>query len=166
MLGKIVPERKPSSGAKTIFGRPSSVYINIKNIPRQIEKQTPFPPCSFHILATMSTASSSSPPPESTAVGATPRTTITETSSPKQQSSPVSNPSHEPSLTCLWVDCGKSYADAETLYNHLCNDHIGRKSTNNLCLTCKWKDCGATCAKRDHITSHLRGNRSFEVIDI
>ncbi|EIN14023.1 hypothetical protein PUNSTDRAFT_16975, partial [Punctularia strigosozonata HHB-11173 SS5] len=39
---------------------------------------------------------------------------------------------------------------------HLCNDHIGRKSTNNLCLTCKWKDCSTTCAKRDHITSHLR----------
>ncbi|KAF7337443.1 hypothetical protein MSAN_02217100 [Mycena sanguinolenta] len=48
------------------------------------------------------------------------------------------------------------FADPEALYNHLCNDHIGRKSTNNLCLTCKWKDCGTTCAKRDHITSHLR----------
>ncbi|XP_006454040.1 hypothetical protein AGABI2DRAFT_189365 [Agaricus bisporus var. bisporus H97] len=57
---------------------------------------------------------------------------------------------------CLWVDCGHSYTDPETLYNHLCNDHIGRKSTNNLCLTCKWKDCGTSCAKRDHITSHLR----------
>ncbi|KAI0034144.1 hypothetical protein K488DRAFT_37650, partial [Vararia minispora EC-137] len=42
------------------------------------------------------------------------------------------------------------------LYTHLCNDHIGRKSTNNLCLTCKWNGCGTTCAKRDHITSHLR----------
>ncbi|KZO95963.1 hypothetical protein CALVIDRAFT_455728, partial [Calocera viscosa TUFC12733] len=44
----------------------------------------------------------------------------------------------------------------ELLYIHLCNDHIGRKSTGNLCLTCKWKDCGVSCAKRDHITSHLR----------
>ncbi|KAF5384876.1 hypothetical protein D9615_001339 [Tricholomella constricta] len=57
---------------------------------------------------------------------------------------------------CLWVDCTQSFVDPEALYNHLCNDHIGRKSTNNLCLTCKWKDCGTTCAKRDHITSHLR----------
>lgn len=57
---------------------------------------------------------------------------------------------------CLWNECGQLYSDPETLYNHLCNDHIGRKSTNNLCLTCKWKDCGTTCAKRDHITSHLR----------
>jgi len=58
---------------------------------------------------------------------------------------------------CLWVDCTQSFVDPETLYNHLCNAHIGRKSTNNLCLTCKWKDCGTACAKRDHITSHLRG---------
>ncbi|EAU92749.2 transcription factor PacC [Coprinopsis cinerea okayama7 len=57
---------------------------------------------------------------------------------------------------CLWQDCTQSFVDPEGLYNHLCNDHIGRKSTNNLCLTCKWKDCGTTCAKRDHITSHLR----------
>ncbi|PWN37106.1 uncharacterized protein FA14DRAFT_106099, partial [Meira miltonrushii] len=39
---------------------------------------------------------------------------------------------------------------------HLCNDHVGRKSTNNLCLSCKWEGCDVTCAKRDHITSHLR----------
>jgi len=63
-------------------------------------------------------------------------------------------------MNCLWADCGKPFFDPEVLYNHLCNDHIGRKSTNNLCLTCKWKDCGATCAKRDHITSHLRGSLS------
>ena len=58
---------------------------------------------------------------------------------------------------CLWEGCAEVAADAELLYIHLCNEHIGRKSTNNLCLTCKWKDCGTTCAKRDHITSHLRG---------
>lgn len=57
---------------------------------------------------------------------------------------------------CQWADCDKYFADPEALYNHLCNDHIGRKSTGNLCLTCKWKDCGTSCAKRDHITSHLR----------
>lgn len=58
---------------------------------------------------------------------------------------------------CQWLDCTKSFSEPEALYNHLCNDHIGRKSTNNLCLTCKWKDCVTTCSKRDHITSHLRG---------
>lgn len=65
-------------------------------------------------------------------------------------------PEDPQSQKCLWVDCTLSFPDPETLYNHLCNEHIGRKSTNNLCLTCKWKDCGTTCAKRDHITSHLR----------
>ena len=48
-------------------------------------------------------------------------------------------------------------ASPEDLYEHLCQDHIGRKSTNNLCLTCHWEGCGVVCAKRDHITSHLRG---------
>ncbi|KAI0322173.1 hypothetical protein OF83DRAFT_1236244 [Amylostereum chailletii] len=66
------------------------------------------------------------------------------------------SPDPPPSFSCLWEGCSKSLSDPELLYNHLCNDHIGRKSTNNLCLTCKWKDCGTTCAKRDHITSHLR----------
>lgn len=66
----------------------------------------------------------------------------------------------EPSQPCQWDTCDKSFPDAEVLYNHLCNDHIGRKSTNNLCLTCRWKDCQTSCAKRDHITSHLRGQSS------
>jgi len=70
---------------------------------------------------------------------------------------PASSAEPSQSHRCLWQECTQSFVDPEALYNHLCNDHIGRKSTNNLCLTCKWKDCGTTCAKRDHITSHLRG---------
>ncbi|KAJ7246291.1 hypothetical protein B0H12DRAFT_1126578 [Mycena haematopus] len=71
--------------------------------------------------------------------------------------SPVAaSPPPDDSQKCQWIDCAQRFPDPESLYNHLCNDHIGRKSTNNLCLTCKWKDCGTTCAKRDHITSHLR----------
>ncbi|KAK2461591.1 hypothetical protein APHAL10511_006054 [Amanita phalloides] len=70
---------------------------------------------------------------------------------------PISPPATDPPThCCLWLVCSSSFDDPEALYNHLCNDHIGRKSTNNLCLTCKWKDCGTSCAKRDHITSHLR----------
>ncbi|KAF7307123.1 hypothetical protein MIND_00505700 [Mycena indigotica] len=75
--------------------------------------------------------------------------------SPKDDQS-VASSSPELTQKCLWVDCTQAFPDPEALYNHLCNDHIGRKSTNNLCLTCKWKDCGTSCAKRDHITSHLR----------
>ncbi|KAH7930505.1 hypothetical protein BV22DRAFT_1028227 [Leucogyrophana mollusca] len=74
---------------------------------------------------------------------------------PDTQGSTPSAASAEP-YVCQWIDCSSSFSDPEVLYNHLCNDHIGRKSTNNLCLTCKWKDCGTSCAKRDHITSHLR----------
>lgn len=70
---------------------------------------------------------------------------------------PTTTSNGQDSHKCLWEECELSYGDPEVLYNHLCNDHIGRKSTNNLCLTCRWKDCGTTCAKRDHITSHLRG---------
>ena len=60
-------------------------------------------------------------------------------------------------ITCRWKDCTSTYEDPEQLYVHLCNDHVGRKSTNNLCLTCQWEGCSVSCAKRDHITSHLRG---------
>lgn len=97
-----------------------------------------------YFLPTMPTAL---PPSPSASPSATPDSPNNST-----PSAPPPTESHR----CLWQDCTQSFVDPETLYNHLCNDHIGRKSTNNLCLTCKWKDCGTSCAKRDHITSHLR----------
>ncbi|KAF8578999.1 hypothetical protein K439DRAFT_428781 [Ramaria rubella] len=82
---------------------------------------------------------------------------------PDSEPSPDPRPAASPAAAspdgghrCQWDACSKVAPDPEALYAHLCNDHIGRKSTNNLCLSCKWKDCGTTCAKRDHITSHLR----------
>ncbi|CAO3667433.1 unnamed protein product [Rhizopus stolonifer] len=57
---------------------------------------------------------------------------------------------------CRWRDCAKIFGDPEQLYSHLTNDHVGRKSTGNLCLTCHWEDCGTSVIKRDHITSHIR----------
>ncbi|KAI8646264.1 hypothetical protein BD408DRAFT_410465 [Parasitella parasitica] len=57
---------------------------------------------------------------------------------------------------CRWENCSKIYIDPEHLYSHLTNDHVGRKSTGNLCLTCHWEDCDVSVIKRDHITSHLR----------
>ncbi|CAO0798610.1 unnamed protein product [Mucor circinelloides] len=57
---------------------------------------------------------------------------------------------------CRWENCNKIYTDPEHLYSHLTNDHVGRKSTGNLCLTCHWEDCEVSVVKRDHITSHLR----------
>ncbi|KAG2154624.1 hypothetical protein DEU56DRAFT_769456 [Suillus clintonianus] len=89
---------------------------------------------------------SDSPPPSSPA----------SSKIPSQSPAPDNSQSNSESYNCQWLDCSSAFTDPEVLYNHLCNDHIGRKSTNNLCLTCKWKDCGTSCAKRDHITSHLR----------
>ena len=60
-------------------------------------------------------------------------------------------------IQCRWQECQYRSPNPEDLYEHLCNAHVGRKSTNNLCLTCAWEGCGVKCVKRDHITSHLRG---------
>ncbi|EIE76758.1 hypothetical protein RO3G_01462 [Rhizopus delemar RA 99-880] len=57
---------------------------------------------------------------------------------------------------CKWSNCTLLFDDPEQLYLHLTNDHVGRKSTGNLCLTCHWENCDVTVIKRDHITSHLR----------
>lgn len=59
-------------------------------------------------------------------------------------------------LLCKWMNCSLEFGTAEELYNHLCEAHVGRKSTNNLSLTCKWDNCRVSTVKRDHITSHIR----------
>ncbi|KAJ1823513.1 hypothetical protein GGH91_001759 [Coemansia sp. RSA 2671] len=60
-------------------------------------------------------------------------------------------------LSCLWEGCGAChFTEAEALYAHITNDHVGRKSSGNLCLECKWEGCTVKRTKRDHITSHIR----------
>lgn len=59
-------------------------------------------------------------------------------------------------FNCHWRGCSLIFDTPEVLYDHLCDEHVGRKSSNNLSLTCYWDDCGTTTVKRDHITSHLR----------
>ncbi|GBB95146.1 hypothetical protein RclHR1_02490001 [Rhizophagus clarus] len=59
-------------------------------------------------------------------------------------------------LVCLWSQCFRTFEDPELLYGHLAHDHVGRKSTGNLCLNCHWDKCEVSTTKRDHITSHLR----------
>ncbi|EFY93897.1 pH-response transcription factor pacC/RIM101 [Metarhizium acridum CQMa 102] len=75
-------------------------------------------------------------------------------------SSATSNTSQHSSgddnLTCRWNSCNQKFASPETLYEHICERHVGRKSTNNLNLTCQWNSCRTTTVKRDHITSHIR----------
>ncbi|KAL8699940.1 MAG: hypothetical protein Q9224_001195 [Gallowayella concinna] len=57
---------------------------------------------------------------------------------------------------CLWQGCRERTQNAEALYDHVCEVHIGRKSTNNLNLKCGWANCNISVVKRDHITSHIR----------
>ncbi|KAI9672791.1 MAG: hypothetical protein M1831_000226 [Alyxoria varia] len=77
-----------------------------------------------------------------------------------QQPSPVHAPSPTSSgvdsLTCQWANCGERCSAPEQLYEHVCERHVGRKSTNNLNLQCHWGQCRTTTVKRDHITSHIR----------
>ncbi|KAI9843593.1 MAG: hypothetical protein M1838_002542 [Thelocarpon superellum] len=63
---------------------------------------------------------------------------------------------HDDSIQCEWRGCGERFPAAEQLYEHVCERHVGRKSTNNLNLTCAWPGCSTTTVKRDHITSHIR----------
>lgn len=59
-------------------------------------------------------------------------------------------------LSCQWDKCSERCTSAEALFEHICEKHVGRKSTNNLNLTCGWNQCRTTTVKRDHITSHIR----------
>ena len=102
--------------------------------------------------------SSVSPPPLSHSDGSSKASSTPEARTPPPTApAPASADDSAPRYDCQWQDCDKVFPEPEALYNHLCNDHIGRKSTGNLCLSFKWKDCSTSCAKLDHITSHLRG---------
>lgn len=74
----------------------------------------------------------------------------------KSDSNSPSTASSQEQLVCKWLNCGKTFDLAETLYNHLCDSHVGRKSMNNLSLACRWDGCRVITVKRDHITSHIR----------
>ncbi|KAI9481252.1 MAG: hypothetical protein EXX96DRAFT_607985 [Benjaminiella poitrasii] len=60
------------------------------------------------------------------------------------------------SFPCQWSTCKERFNSPEDLFAHLSDEHVGRKSTNNLCLQCQWNNCGTIAAKRDHLASHLR----------
>ncbi|GAA5994187.1 alkaline-responsive transcriptional regulator RIM101 [Rhodotorula paludigena] len=57
---------------------------------------------------------------------------------------------------CHWEECLVQFDTAEALFNHVCSQHIGRKSAGTLSLECKWTGCHAKASKRDHLTSHCR----------
>ncbi|KAI9645779.1 protein with putative role during mitosis [Ciborinia camelliae] len=86
----------------------------------------------------------------STASSSNPENTTTATSSIQQ------NVVADDSLLCQWEKCSERCPTPEALFEHICEKHVGRKSTNNLNLTCGWNSCRTTTVKRDHITSHIR----------
>ncbi|KAI0844986.1 hypothetical protein F5Y00DRAFT_247620 [Daldinia vernicosa] len=89
---------------------------------------------------------------ESSASNGTTPAPSTATTATSQSSAPA----QDDSLQCRWTGCSEKFGSAETLYEHICEKHVGRKSTNNLNLTCQWNQCKTTTVKRDHITSHIR----------
>ncbi|KAI7781763.1 ph-response transcription factor [Diaporthe eres] len=96
---------------------------------------------------------SQSPNAGSGSDGNTPAST---TAASTSSASDASNANADESLVCRWNACNQRFNTAETLYDHICERHVGRKSTNNLNLTCQWNSCRTTTVKRDHITSHIR----------
>ncbi|KAK4551438.1 hypothetical protein LTR86_011169 [Recurvomyces mirabilis] len=88
-------------------------------------------------------------------------TTAVHQAAQQQHQSPLVQPPSVPAsainnLTCLWQGCGERTDTAESLYDHICERHVGRNSTNNLNLTCQWGACRTTTVKRNNITSHIR----------
>ncbi|KAI3632067.1 hypothetical protein MIR68_009903 [Amoeboaphelidium protococcarum] len=113
-----------------------------------------------------------------------------------QISSSADNNNNEQSEdnVCMWMidsengqflSCGMQFDAAVDLFNHINNDHIGRRAGGNLCLQCFWlqpsgittmnqmhnnhledqqqqktelhlSPCGHSVEKRDHIVSHIR----------
>ena len=116
-------------------------------------------------------------PPAAAATSGSPASyaspSLTAAGSPSSSPSSSSSPSTQPNksnivdrnnedrtdkpIMCQWgSSCNLLFPDAETLYKHLCQDHVGRKSHKNLQLQCQWGNCKVATTKRDHITSHLR----------
>ncbi|KAK0722883.1 hypothetical protein B0T26DRAFT_642263 [Lasiosphaeria miniovina] len=81
---------------------------------------------------------------------------VTPAPSAAATASSSSSTGQDETLVCRWQDCSERFPTAEVLYDHICEKHVGRKSTNNLNLTCNWNGCRTTTVKRDHITSHIR----------
>ncbi|KAL9100113.1 MAG: hypothetical protein Q9163_004474 [Psora crenata] len=77
-------------------------------------------------------------------------------SAPQQPQAPPLLGTPNDNFQCQWTGCSDRAPSAEALYEHVCERHIGRKSTNNLNLQCAWGNCHIAVVKRDHITSHIR----------
>ncbi|KAK4639541.1 pH-response transcription factor pacc-1 [Podospora bellae-mahoneyi] len=120
--------------------------------PTQVSPTAPAADTTTAAAATPAAAAAapSSGSSSSTSNGATPAPSTAPTASSS------SSTAQDESLVCRWSECNERFTSAEVLYEHICEKHVGRKSTNNLNLTCQWNACRTTTVKRDHITSHIR----------
>lgn len=116
-----------------------------------------FSASSSHLYSSSASSSLGASPAGAPTMSTAASSTHSDSEDSPRRASPDAGAGGAKNTICQWDGCGDAYGDAEELYRHLCDDHVGRKSTNNLCLTCKWTGCDVSCAKRDHITSHLRG---------
>ncbi|KAL4882902.1 hypothetical protein BJY04DRAFT_186269 [Aspergillus karnatakaensis] len=117
------------------------------------QEQPPAQPAP-QVTAAAATPSVTATAAAATAAVASPPVNGTAASPAAASSSGASRPAEE--LTCMWQGCSEKLPTPESLYEHVCERHVGRKSTNNLNLTCQWGSCRTTTVKRDHITSHIR----------
>lgn len=114
---------------------------------------TPAPSTTTTASSAPSTTSNSNGSTDSSAATTNGSTANAGTSTSDNSSSSTSA---DDNLVCRWNSCNERFNAAESLYDHICERHVGRKSTNNLNLTCQWNSCRTTTVKRDHITSHIR----------
>ncbi|GME94386.1 unnamed protein product [Ambrosiozyma monospora] len=56
-----------------------------------------------------------------------------------QQRRAFGKDSSEGPLECKWRGCNVVFDDAKSLYQHLCDFHVGRKCNRNLSLACQWE---------------------------
>lgn len=151
---------------ETVISPPSSAANTPQDSCRSSSDSSPY--SSSGMSSAISPASSDSiPSPKNNNLPPTPETTagLSPTSTTPQNRAQMNAKSTNQStdnndsntiLVCKWLNCTDVFDKAEDLYKHLCETHVGRKSTNNLSLTCRWDNCRVNTVKRDHITSHIR----------
>ncbi|KIW70349.1 hypothetical protein, variant [Phialophora macrospora] len=60
-------------------------------------------------------------------------------------------------FTCKWQACGTSFDSAVTLYEHLCEDHVGRRAQGTFQPFCLWQRCRfRTKHRRDRLIRHMK----------
>lgn len=59
-------------------------------------------------------------------------------------------------VPCLWLNCNRVFDHAKVLYQHICEDHVGKKRPVDYEYHCMWSSCRHPMTlKRDHLISHI-----------